>query len=278
MQMIEGLAKLGYGARGVVYGLVGGLALFTSIGGHREVDSKSALDFALEQPLGRLWLGLIAIGLACFVLWRVVQSLANADRQPEEAKGYLIRGGLLVSAITYASLALYAGRHAVAMPSGSGSGGERGLAGWLIGQPLGRVLAGLVGVAILGAGVAQIAKAVSKGYRKYMSFPPDKAGLLDPVCAYGLGARGLVFLITGAFFLYAAWMVDPDQAGSLADAMIWIRQLPFGGILYAAVALGLFFFGAYSVIASRYRHIGRVAMPDMAAAGVAAQRTIRRHV
>jgi hypothetical protein len=277
MHMLEGLAKLGYSARGVVYGLVGGMALFTSIGGNRDIDSKSALDFALEQPLGRVWLGLIAFGLACFALWRVVQALANADRQPDKAKGYLIRAGLLVSAVTYASLALYAGRHAVSLPSGSG-GGERGLASWLIGQPFGRILAAAVGLAILGAGVAQITKAFSRGYRKYMSFPAGKDKVLDPICAYGLTARGIVFLITGTFFLYAAWRVDAEEAGSLADAMIWIRHLPFGGLLYAIIALGLFAFGAYSLIAARYRRIAKVAVPDAAATGLKAAQTVVRNV
>jgi hypothetical protein len=265
MHRLEALAKLGYGARGIVYGLVGGLALFTSIGGAREIDSKSALDFALHQPFGRVWLGLIAIGLVCFVLWRIVQAAANADRQPDDGKGYLIRAGLLVSAATYASLALYAAGSALATSSGSGEGGERGLAAWLMSQPFGRILAAIVGCAIIGAGVAQITKAIKGGYRRYIHFPPARRAVLDSICAYGLAARGAIFLITGTFFITAAWRVDPKEAGSLSDAMTFIRDLPFGGILYAVAALGLFAFGGYSLIAARYRRIARVALPEAVA-------------
>ncbi|MFP5078051.1 DUF1206 domain-containing protein [Rhizobium sp. YIM 134829] len=275
MHKAEMLAKLGYSARGIVYLLVGAMALFGSIGGGRQVDSKSALDVILEQPLGWIWLGLVAVGLLCFVLWRVVQAVYNPDRQPDSSKGYSIRAGLAVSAITYLSLALYAASHALSLSLGAdgGGSGEQSLAAWLMSQPFGRILALLAGLAILGAGIAQIAKGVKKGYSKYISIPLDKRRFLEPVCTFGLIARGAVFLITGGFFLYAAWRVDPSQAGSLADAMDWVRGLPFGGILYALAALGLFAFGAYSLIEARYRHIARVdptAMPKAVAGKIGA--------
>ena len=62
---LEVMARLGHGARGVVYCLVGGLALFAAIGsGGRTGGSGGALRIILEQPFGRVLLGLIAIGLA----------------------------------------------------------------------------------------------------------------------------------------------------------------------------------------------------------------------
>ncbi|OQP83840.1 hypothetical protein BTR14_21695 [Rhizobium rhizosphaerae] len=256
MTRLEILAKLGYGARGVVYLLVGGMALLAAFGaGGGNVEARSALDLILTQPFGRVWLALVALGLASFVLWRAVQAAVNPDRQPDNAKGYLIRAGLLVSAATYVSLAFYAGAHALAMPSGGGSGGEQGLASWLMGQPFGRWLAGIVGCCIVGAGIAQIVKGAKRGYRKYVALPPAHAEKLDLICAYGLFARGAVFLITGGFFLLAAVLVDPSQAGSLTDAMAWVRALPFGGALYVFAALGLFAFGLYSLIEARYRRI-----------------------
>jgi len=72
-------------------------------------------------------------------------------------------------------------------------------------------------------------------------------------CVYGLAARGVLFVIVGGFFCYAAFMVSPEQAGSIADALNWIRGLPFGGVLYTTVAIGLASFGAYNLIQARYR-------------------------
>ena len=51
----EWLARFGYAARGVVYMLVGGMALLSSFGGGR-ADQQSALQAVLEQPFGWIWL------------------------------------------------------------------------------------------------------------------------------------------------------------------------------------------------------------------------------
>ena len=64
----------------------------------------------------------------------------------------------------------------------------------------------------------------------------------------------------GGFFAYAAFTVSPEQAGSIADALNWIRGLPFGGILYLVVAVGLVSFGAYNLILARYRIVREHAM------------------
>ncbi len=66
-----------------------------------------------------------------------------------------------------------------------------------------------------------------------------------------------MFLIIGVFFLYAGFMIDPQQAGSMADALTWVRQLPFGGVLYLVIGLGLACFGLYGFVEARYRRVSR---------------------
>ena len=61
----EKLARLGYGARGLVYCLVGGIALLAAIGwGGQTGGSRSALTTLLDQPFGRAILAVIGLGLA----------------------------------------------------------------------------------------------------------------------------------------------------------------------------------------------------------------------
>ncbi|WP_276120171.1 DUF1206 domain-containing protein [Pararhizobium qamdonense] len=248
------LARSGYAARGIVYVLVAGIALFSSFGSGKP-DSKSALHVVLEQPLGRFWLGLIALGLLGFIAWRLAQAFGNADGHPPTAKGYGTRFGLLVSALVYTSLAIYASSVALGIGSKSGSGGETGLSAWLIEQPFGRYLLAGVGLATIGAGIAQILKGTGRGYTKYLDIPHTAGTAIDWICMYGLAARGIILVITGVFFLYAAFVVDPGQAGGISDALDWVRQLPFGAILYVAVAIGLFAFGLYGFVESAYRRI-----------------------
>jgi hypothetical protein len=250
---LEWFSRSGYAARGAVYALTAVMALLSSFGGGKP-DSKSAMQILLEQPFGRIWLGLIGVGLVGFIVWRLIQAIFNTDHHENDAKGYGTRAILLVSAATYTSLAMFAVSKALRLGSGGGSGdGGSSWTGWLMSQPFGRYLVGVLALAILASAVAQIVRGAMRRYSKYFGRDWKQGTVLDAVCMYGLIARGTIFLIVGGFFLYAAFAVDPQQAGSSADALIWVRQLPFGGLLYVIVALGLFAFGAYGFIEARYR-------------------------
>lgn len=255
------LARAGYGARGIVFLMVAGLALFSSLAGGK-ADTKSALETILQQPFGRVWIALIGIGLAGFVAWRLAQSLANADGQDDDMKGYAIRAALFGSAVTYAGLALTSLGMAFQM-SGGGSSGEEGLAAWVMAQPFGRYLAGIIGIGFVIGGVITAMKGIKRKFGRYLELDAKKNSPAVLVSIYGLVARGAVFAIIGVFFLYAAFTVDPQQAGGMADALAWVNELPFGGIIYAIVALGLAAFGIYNFVEARYRRISTPAVHDM---------------
>lgn len=253
------LARSGYGARGIVFLLVAGLATFSSFGG-RQADTKSALDVLLGQWLGTIWLTLIALGLLGFVAWRLAQSLANADGHDASFKSYLVRAALFGSAGTYLGLAAYAFQSVVGMGSSHG-GGEDSLAAWAMSQPFGRYLAGAIGVGFLIGGVATAAKGISRRFERYLDLGENRPLIL--ICVYGLISRGVVFAIVGIFFCYAAVTVDASRAGSMSDALNWIRQLPFGRVLYLLVAIGLAAFGIYNLVEARYRRVKSPSVADL---------------
>jgi hypothetical protein len=250
----EWLARIGYGSRGIVFLLIAGLALLSGVGGEGP-DTNSALTTVLQQPFGRVWLGLIGAGILGFVAWRFVQAIFNADGQEDDLKGYVTRAALLTSAATYIGLATFALSQAFSFGNGGGSGGERGLAEWAMSQPFGRYLAGLIGIGFIIGGAVTIFKGVMQKFRRYMRLPHDRKSPIALICVYGLASRGLVFAIVGVFFVYAGVTVDPQQAGNMADAFTWIRTLPFGAALYVVVALGLAAFGLYNLVEARYRTI-----------------------
>ncbi|RYE72885.1 MAG: DUF1206 domain-containing protein [Oxalobacteraceae bacterium] len=254
------LARFGYAARGGVYLLLGGLALTSAIWvGDYASGSSDALSSLLGLPFGRVLLGLIAIGLLGYVLWKMAQGLLNADNRDDDLKGFATRAGQLISGGANLFLMLSAARLALSLGQSSGNG-EQAASAWLLRQPFGPLILGLVACGVLGAGVIQVFYGVSHGYRKRLRLPSLQKRWMEPVCAFGLVARGVVFTIVSGFLFYAAFTVSPDQAGGTKEALDYVHALPFGRILYGVVSLGLVAFGLYGIIQARYR---RVATPDL---------------
>ena len=64
-------ARMGYASRGVVYLLVGGLAALAALGqGGQTEGSRGALESVLTAPFGKIMLGIIALGLVGYAMWR----------------------------------------------------------------------------------------------------------------------------------------------------------------------------------------------------------------
>jgi len=262
------LARLGYAARGVVYLLVGGLAVLAAWGGGggRTTDTRGALRTLLDEPFGYAMLGAIALGLVFYAVWRFIQAVMDADHHGTGAKGLAVRGGLLVSAVTHVLLALFVlslifgwgsgvGGGGGSGGGGGGGGGTQGWTAWLLSQPFGPWLVAAVGLAVIGAGIAQIAKGHKEKFRRHMAMGPRTERWAVPVSRFGLYAKGLVFLIIGGFLIVAAWQHDPSEARGLGGALATLQQQVYGQILLGIVAVGLIAFGVYSLLEARYRHI-----------------------
>ena len=75
--MVEGLTRLGYSARGVVYGVMGLLALQMVVGGSGAfVDLQGAIVAMGQTQLGTLALYAVLVGLAGYGLWGLVLLVA----------------------------------------------------------------------------------------------------------------------------------------------------------------------------------------------------------
>ncbi|MBP0491664.1 DUF1206 domain-containing protein [Roseomonas indoligenes] len=254
---LELLARLGYAARGVVNLLIGLLALLAAFGRGGEVTgSKGALEALFSQAWGSVLLAVVALGLFGFALWRLLQSLLDADRRGRSWSALGARAGQFVSAIVYASLGVFA----LSLLAGSGAaGGEeqaaRDWTRWLLRQPFGRWLTAGVALAVLGAAIGMAHKVWTASFRKHLACGPAVARWVIPLGRIGYAARSLVFLIIAAFLLLAAWQSDAREARGLGGALLAVQDQHFGPVVFGLVALGLAAFGAFEFAEARYRHI-----------------------
>ncbi|WP_043361371.1 DUF1206 domain-containing protein [Belnapia sp. F-4-1] len=254
---LELLARLGYAARGVVNLLIGLLAVLATFGrGGGATGSKGALQTLLLQPMGSLLLAVVGLGLFGFALWRVFQSLLDADGLGRAPRAIIVRLGQMVSAFVYTGLGVFA----VSLLFGfATSGGEeqsaRDWTRWLLAQPFGRWLVGAVGLAIVGAGLGMAYKAWSASFARHLACNGATATWVMPLGRLGYAARGIVFLIIGGFLMLAAYHTNPSTTHGLGGALLALQEQPFGRLLFGLVAFGLVAFGTFEFAEARYRRI-----------------------
>ena len=251
-------ARLGYLTNGIVYLLIGALAVRVAFGsGGKTTDQEGVLQSVLSAPFGRVLLALIAVGLLGHAIWLFVQAALDTERKGSDLTGIGSRLGNALSGILQAFLSFTAG--ALALGFGSGGGSPDALTAILFSQPFGRVLAVAIGAGIVVAGFYQFHKAYKADFREGLKLGEmserertwaTRAGRL------GYVARGVVFVIIGIFLGQAALTADPQQARGLGGALSTLAQQPFGPYLLGAVALGLAAYGLYhALVEARYHHI-----------------------
>ncbi len=259
---LELVARWGYGARGVVYCLVGSLALLAAFGaGGQTGGSRSALLSLVGRPFGQTILVLVALGLVGFAVWRVLEAVTDADREGSSWKGYAIRGAHLLSGLIYGGLAV----SAFGIVLGSAGGGNEDAAArdwtaWLLSQPFGQWLTAVGGIAIAGAGLGFIWLAWTGQVMKHLVCDAQTARWAVVLGRLGFAARGVVFVMIGGFLVLAAIRSNSAQVKGLGGSLETLEQQPYGWILLALVAAGLLAFGVFGIVQALYR---RIDAPDL---------------
>jgi hypothetical protein len=229
--------------------------LNAAIGSGRATGSSGALQSLAGSGPGRIALGAIALGLACYVVWRAVGAILNPEKE-----GAAKRAFYALTALVHAGLAIEAARIALSGgAAGSSSSGAQSRTASLMQQPFGIWLVAAVGAAILGYGLYQFWKGWTADLSDRLALSrmgatarrwAVRAGRL------GLAARGVVFGIIGVLLITAAVRADPQQAEGLGGALRTLQGQPYGPWLLGVVAIGLFAYGVYMWVQARYRRIG----------------------
>jgi hypothetical protein len=256
---VESLGRVGYAAKGIVYGLVGVLAVQVAVGAGGSIGGEqNALQRIASAPFGKILLAAVGVGLLGYALWRAVQAALDPEHVGTDAKGIGTRVGYAVSALLHTALAVSALRMAIGSSGGGGGDAAPGLTARLMSQPFGQWLVGLMGVVILAVAVMQFGRARTASFMKKMKtneMSPQTRTWVERIGRAGYAARSVVFSITGIFVIVAAYQASPGQARGLGGALATLAQQPFGPILLGLVALGVVAYGLYAIAEARYRRM-----------------------
>lgn len=255
------LGRVGLVGRGVLYAVIGVLALQLAFGSPDEQASpQGAIQWIGEQPLGRFLLVALTLSLVALAAWRAWDAWRGDPVEGSEASD---RARFAVQAVIYAGFAVAALSVTIANWSGSGSSGGGGAGGSGSGQsqrqatavvldwPGGPLLVALAGAVLIGYGVRLF---VRHGlHSRFMERLSGAGEAVERFGRAGYSAKAVVWAVVGVILIQAAWTHDPNQAGGLSTALQELAEAPWGRVLLIAVALGLFAFGAFCVTEAKYR-------------------------
>ena len=253
----EWLARAGFVARGLIYGIIGILAIKLAIGaGGKTTNQQGALKTIAHQPFGKVLLILVAVGLAGYALWRLVRALLGHG--PEGSDSGFDRIAAFASGIVYAGLCAIAVEILLGSSSSGGSGNAHTTTAGVFGWPGGTWLVGIAGAGLIGVGLYQGYRGLSKDFLKDSKTEQMSARVrnwIEWIGSFGHLARMVVFGLVGVFLIRAAIDYNPNKAVGLDGALAKIAHASYGPFLLGIVAAGLIAFGVYSLSDARYRRI-----------------------
>lgn len=259
IQRIETWARLGYAARGLVYVLLGWIALSSG----KALSTGEAVQAFSDLPGGSILLPLLAVGLFGYGAYKIYSAVLDLDNKGDDAKAWVVRGARVIGGGGYWLLAYIAAKQvfkgkdgAVEAGQSEGSGGAKQDAAAQVADAAGGdLLLTLVGLVVLGVAVAQLVIAYKA---KFMDEMPGAPPLVKPAGQVGYAARAVVIGIVGYFVVQAG--IDGERLRSFGDALALLREDHAG--LFKLIAAGLLLFGVVSLMMARYR---RVADDDVVA-------------
>ena len=250
------LARAGLAARGVLYILIGWVAILVAFGqtSSNQANQAGALHLLAKQPFGLVLLWLLGIGFAGYALWRLSEAAFGVTG---EGNGAGPRLKSLVRGVVYAFFA-YLTFQIIAGTAGNSAKKQQDLTAKVMHHPGGQVLIGIVGAVIVAVGVALVLEGLRRKFLKHLQtsqMSPQTRRVVERLGTIGTAARGVVFALAGVLVIDAAITYKPAKAGGIDKALLTLRDQPFGQVLLILAALGLIIFGIYGLCEARWRTV-----------------------
>jgi sterol desaturase/sphingolipid hydroxylase (fatty acid hydroxylase superfamily) len=245
-EWLERAVRIGLASYGVVHLLIAWLALQLAFGDSSgAANQRGAMRQLAQQSFGKPLLWVIALGFVALAIWQAFDAVWG-HRKHDGAKRTFKRVGSAGKVVLYLVLAYTAVKTAVGSSSSSSS--KDGMTATVMSWPLGQVIVGLGGLAIVAVGGYLVSRAVRKSFENDLQ-PQATSGATGTTVVrlgqIGYTAKGVALAIVGLLFIWAAVTYDPEKAGGLDAALHRLVAQPFGPWLLAVVAVGIGCFGVF---------------------------------
>jgi len=255
---VDWLARAGFIARGVMYVIIGILAIEIAFGsGGHKADQSGAARLVGSTPFGAFLLWLLVIGFAGMMLWRLSEAIyGGPGADGRKASNRLIAG---FKALLYGFIAYGITKFALGLGAPKSSNSQSvDLTATAMHHPGGKILVGIVGLVLIGVGAWLAWRAFQCKFLEDLrtgEMSPQTRKVVTFLGRFGGIARGIVFGAAGIFLLIAAVTANAGKAKGIDATLRAFTKTPAGPWLLVLVAVGLVLFGCYSWAESRWRKV-----------------------
>jgi hypothetical protein len=253
---LELLERLGYIVRGVLYVVMGVLALRIALAkpDGQAVGLTGSVVVLVSNEFGRLLLLVIVIGLAAYSIWGLVRASFDPLHRGSDPSGYLERLGFITSAVSYATIAVFSLKILVGTGNAT-TDSTRKMISSILDHPEGGWVTVVIGLIALGIGLGQFVESYRAAFKRDLKGAEMNEMVRNVVIAlgrFGMFARGVIFVIVGWFILQAGLHHDPNKVQGFDGAFLYLLTKPFGHVVLGVVALGIVALGLHSLACARW--------------------------
>lgn len=240
-----------------MYGVIGALAFEVAIGvGGKTASQRGAMVAIAGQPLGKVLLIVVAVGLAGYAVWRFVSAVLGGREQDGHKLGH--RVAAFGSGVAYAALCVTAIRILVGSRTTGGANSPKHEAAGVLGWPGGPAIVAAVGAVLIVVGAVQAYRGLARKFCDDSDtgrMGPGVERTFSTLGVAGYLSRAVVFALIGYGLIKAAIDYSPRSAIGLDGALANLAHASYGPLLLGIVAAGLVCFALFSLVEARYRRI-----------------------
>lgn len=238
---------VGLVARGVLYLALAVLAFDLAFGNRgRNADPRGAMHDLAHSGIGAVVLVVLSLGFAGFTLLHALRAITGPDgkasRRVNDAFWAVVNGFLCVLAVSFLV--------SPSRSSGDTDQTDKAFTAKVMGESGGRLLVGLIGLAILAYGVFLLWRALSndrQDERAVLDAAPAETPAVRTLARIGNLGRAAILGFIGVLVLVAAIQHDASETEGIDGALKRMLDHAWGQVAVFAVALGFAAFGLYSI-------------------------------
>ena len=256
---LEFLERVGYVARGVLYVVMGGLALGLALGvGGKATDQSGSLATLAGGSVGKAMVLIFVVGLGAYSIWGFVRAVFDPLHRGDDPPGIAERLGFAWSGIAYAGLTLFALELFVGTARVGSQDSTQATISRILAYPAGHWAVTGIGLVSIAIGLWQFVEAYTARFKKDMKreeMTQAEEKFMVGMGRFGFFARGITFTLVGWFVFQAGLHRDPAQVRGFSGAFMFLLSQPYGHLLLGVVALGFVALGMHSLAAARWMRL-----------------------